>query len=171
MPPWWRIKSAKQQASQRKRRETEATNHDSDDEVANTSDSHTNSFHNLDTTESHDSDEHGNDANDDCNNTNSNSMQPSKQNYDTFNNGNSEQNIHQNDIRAINDYISITDKQDSISSLTTETDPLTIFVHDEKIHYRQWGKVGKEKLLVSSTINAAHQPFEAHQKRQSCLQS
>jgi len=130
MPPWWRIKSAKQQAPQRKRRETEATNHDSDDEVANTSDSCNITFHNVDTTESHDSDEHGNDSDDDCNNTNSNSMQPSKLNYDTSNNGNSGQNIHWNDIGAINDYISITDRQDSISSLTTETAPLTIFVHE-----------------------------------------
>ncbi len=77
-----------------------------------------------------DSDEHGNDSDDDCNNTNSNSMQPSKLNYDTSNNGNSGQSIHWNDIGAINDYISITDRQDSISSLTTETAPLTIFVHE-----------------------------------------
>jgi len=56
-------------------------------------------------------------------------MQPSKRNYDTSNNGNSGQNIHPNDIGAINNYISTTDRQYSISSLTTET-ALTIFVHE-----------------------------------------
>jgi len=48
---------------------------------------------------------------------------------------------HWNDIGAINDYISITDQQDSISSLSTETAPLTLFVHElfqmKTIHYRQ----------------------------------
>jgi len=51
-------------------------------------------------------------------------------NDDKSNNGNSGQHYHQNDIGAINDYISISDQQDSISSLTTETALLTVFVHE-----------------------------------------
>jgi len=162
MIPWWRIRSAKQQAPQRKRRETEATNHDSDDEVANTSDSANNSFHNVDTSKSHDSDQHGNDTNEDCKNTTSISTQPSKRNYDTSNNGNSGQSIHQNDIWAIYDYISI----NSISFLTTETAPLTILVYElfqMKKSFTQWG-IKLEKKIVCFFYKKCHVPADYQQQ-------
>jgi len=97
------------------------------------------SFCNIDTSKSCDSDDSDNDTNNDCEITTSSSNkcnQASKENDNISNNGNSGQDLHWNDIRAINDHISITDKQDSISSLTTENASLTVFVHevsDEKI--------------------------------------
>jgi len=70
-------KISKTRSTTKEKKRDRGYHHDSDDVVANTSDSHNNTFQNVDTTKSHDSDEHGNDTNDDCNNTNSNSMQPS----------------------------------------------------------------------------------------------
>jgi len=73
MPSQWRTRTAKQQAPQRKRRGREATNQDSDDEIANTSYSPNNTFHNVDTSYSCDSDEHGIDSDEDSKNMKSNS--------------------------------------------------------------------------------------------------
>ena len=112
MAPLHRTRLAKQQAPQRKRKHKEASDHYSDDEVANTSSSPNNTFHNVDTSDSHDSDEHGNESDEDCKNTKTNStnqQEESKDNDDNANNGNSGKHYHWNDIGAINDYISITD--------------------------------------------------------------
>ena len=49
MQPLQRTRLAKQQAPQRKRKHREASNHDSDEEVANTRSSPNNTFHNIDT--------------------------------------------------------------------------------------------------------------------------
>ena len=127
MAPLHRMRLAKQQAPQRKRKHKEASNHDSVDEVADTSSLPNNTFHNIDTSDSHNSDEHGNESDEDCKKSNSTKYQQnSKDNDDNANNGNSGKHYHWNDIGAISDYISITDQQDSISSLTTETASLTV---------------------------------------------
>jgi len=133
MAPLCRTRLVKQAPPQRKRKQKETSNHDYHDENANTSSSLNNNIHDVTTTDSHDSDNNDNDSNEDCKNPKPNStneQETTNNNDDNANNGNSGQHYHQNDIGAINDYISITDQQDSISSLTTETASLTVFVHE-----------------------------------------
>ena len=121
-------------------------------------------IHNITTTDSHDSDNNDNDSDEDCKNPKPNStneQETTNNNDDNANNGNSGQHYHWNDIGAINDYISITDWQDSISSLTTETASLTVFVHElfqmKNSLQTMMNLVGMEKLLLSSMRNVMFQ--------------
>jgi len=103
------------------KRDRETTDHATQKKIANRSNSLNSIFHNIDTSQSHDSDDNANNTKDKCENTSSSQYFQQWYLWTRFTS---------KWIGDTNDYISITDNFCSISSLTMETAPATVFVHE-----------------------------------------